>query len=146
MAVLPTAMAGAIFQLNKYRGRFHGEISPAMPRGCRSVKLNATLSVMCASDSVCKIAVGDLRIRFACCRFDVVEVFPADWLNEFAADEITDSDLRFGHSKLHPGIYRDSSRPSHKATAWQATSLGMTRKPGGSTNLPLMKFLIRADS
>src|SRR5256886_10244196 len=25
MAVLPTAMAGAIFQLNKYRGRFHGE-------------------------------------------------------------------------------------------------------------------------
>src|SRR6266496_2282520 len=37
MAVFPTAMAGAIFQLNKQRGRFHGEISPAMPRGWRSV-------------------------------------------------------------------------------------------------------------
>src|SRR5205823_10878555 len=37
MAVFPTAMAGAIFQLNKYSGRFHGEINPAMPRGCRSV-------------------------------------------------------------------------------------------------------------
>src|SRR5206468_4459361 len=37
MAVLPTAMAGAIFQLNKYSGRFHGEINPAMPRGWRSL-------------------------------------------------------------------------------------------------------------
>src|SRR5439155_7100156 len=37
MAVLPTAIAGAIFQLNKYSGKFHGEINPAMPRGCRSV-------------------------------------------------------------------------------------------------------------
>src|SRR5207249_5701728 len=37
MAVLPTAMAGAIFQLNKYRGKFQGEMSPAMPRGWRRV-------------------------------------------------------------------------------------------------------------
>src|SRR5439155_10506226 len=37
MAVLPTAMAGAIFQLNKYSGKFHGEINPAMPRGWRNV-------------------------------------------------------------------------------------------------------------
>src|SRR6266480_7540736 len=37
IAVLPTAMAGAIFQLNKYSGKFHGEIKPAMPRGCRKV-------------------------------------------------------------------------------------------------------------
>src|SRR5213082_443091 len=37
MAVLPTAMAGAIFQLSKYSGRFHGEINPAIPRGWRSV-------------------------------------------------------------------------------------------------------------
>ena len=33
IAVFPTAIAGAIFQLNKYSGRFHGEISPTMPRG-----------------------------------------------------------------------------------------------------------------
>ena len=37
IAVFPTVMAGAIFQLNKYRGRFQGEIRPAMPRGCRKV-------------------------------------------------------------------------------------------------------------
>src|ERR1700730_9542674 len=30
MAVLPTARAGAIFQLNKYRGRFQGDVSPAV--------------------------------------------------------------------------------------------------------------------
>src|SRR5438874_12704818 len=33
MAVLPTAIAGAIFQVSKYNGRFHGEINPAIPRG-----------------------------------------------------------------------------------------------------------------
>src|SRR5947207_7273428 len=33
IAVLPTAMAGAIFQLNKYRGKFQGEIKPVIPRG-----------------------------------------------------------------------------------------------------------------
>src|SRR5437879_9018544 len=37
IAVLPTAMAGAIFQLSKYSGRFHGEINHAIPRGWRSV-------------------------------------------------------------------------------------------------------------
>ena len=35
--VLPVASAGAIFQVNRYSGRFHGEISPATPRGRRSV-------------------------------------------------------------------------------------------------------------
>ena len=33
----PAAMAGAIFQLSRYSGRFQGEISPATPRGCRRV-------------------------------------------------------------------------------------------------------------
>ena len=33
----PAAMAGAIFQLRRYSGRFQGEISPATPRGCRMV-------------------------------------------------------------------------------------------------------------
>src|SRR5207248_6251846 len=32
-AVLPTAIAGAIFQLSRYSGRFQGEINPAIPRG-----------------------------------------------------------------------------------------------------------------
>ena len=32
--VLPAAIAGAIFQVNKYRGRFQGEIQPATPIGC----------------------------------------------------------------------------------------------------------------
>ncbi|CAI8436266.1 MAG: Uncharacterised protein [Cryomorphaceae bacterium] len=31
--VFPAAKAGAIFQLNKYKGRFHGEIQPATPIG-----------------------------------------------------------------------------------------------------------------
>ena len=35
--VLPVAMAGAIFQVNRYSGRFQGEMSPATPRGRRSV-------------------------------------------------------------------------------------------------------------
>ena len=29
----PVAKAGAIFQLNRYKGRFHGEIHPTMPSG-----------------------------------------------------------------------------------------------------------------
>ena len=33
--VLPAASAGAIFQVNRYSGRFHGEMQPATPRGCR---------------------------------------------------------------------------------------------------------------
>ena len=36
-AVQPVASAGATFQVNRYSGRFHGEISPATPRGARSV-------------------------------------------------------------------------------------------------------------
>src|SRR5262249_38326056 len=35
--VLPVARAGATFQVNRYSGRFHGEISPATPRGWRRV-------------------------------------------------------------------------------------------------------------
>ena len=35
--VLPVAIAGAIFQVKRYSGRFHGEMSPATPRGRRSV-------------------------------------------------------------------------------------------------------------
>jgi hypothetical protein len=29
----PVARAGAIFQVNKYSGRFHGEIQPTIPIG-----------------------------------------------------------------------------------------------------------------
>ena len=32
-AVFPVAKAGAIFHVKRYSGRFHGEISPATPRG-----------------------------------------------------------------------------------------------------------------
>ena len=35
--VLPAASAGAIFQVNRYSGRFHGEIVPTTPSGWRSV-------------------------------------------------------------------------------------------------------------
>ena len=35
--VLPAARAGAIFQVNRYRGRFHGEIVPTTPSGWRRV-------------------------------------------------------------------------------------------------------------
>ena len=31
--VLPAARAGATFQVNRYSGRFHGEMHPATPRG-----------------------------------------------------------------------------------------------------------------
>src|SRR5690554_5531152 len=37
--VLPAAKAGAIFQLNKYKGRFQGEMHPTTPKGSRRVKL-----------------------------------------------------------------------------------------------------------
>ena len=37
MTQLPAAMAGAIFQVKRYKGRFQGEIHPTMPIGCRSV-------------------------------------------------------------------------------------------------------------
>ena len=33
MTQLPAARAGAIFQVNKYKGRFQGEIHPTMPMG-----------------------------------------------------------------------------------------------------------------
>jgi hypothetical protein len=36
-AVFPVASAGATFHVNKYNGKFQGEISPATPRGLRSV-------------------------------------------------------------------------------------------------------------
>src|SRR5690606_26533119 len=45
--VFPAAIAGAIFQVNKYNGRFHGEIQPTTPSGWRKVKFivfNPTLS------------------------------------------------------------------------------------------------------
>ncbi len=35
--VQPAANAGAIFQVNRYKGRFHGLMHPATPVGCRSV-------------------------------------------------------------------------------------------------------------
>lgn len=31
-------IAGAIFQVSKYNGRFHGEIKPATPTGYKSIK------------------------------------------------------------------------------------------------------------
>src|SRR5258708_34514950 len=34
--VLPAASAGAIFQVNRYSGRFHGEMQPTTPTGARS--------------------------------------------------------------------------------------------------------------
>ncbi len=34
---LPEASAGTIFQVNRYNGKFHGEIHPAIPTGWRSV-------------------------------------------------------------------------------------------------------------
>ena len=38
--VLPDIKAGAIFQVNKYKGRFHGEIQPTTPRGERVIKFD----------------------------------------------------------------------------------------------------------
>jgi len=35
--VLPAASAGAIFQVNRYSGRFHGEIVATTPSGWRNV-------------------------------------------------------------------------------------------------------------
>ena len=35
--VFPVASAGAIFHVNRYSGRFHGEMHPATPRGRLSV-------------------------------------------------------------------------------------------------------------
>ncbi len=35
--VLPAASAGAIFQVNRYSGRFHGLMQPTTPSGCRRV-------------------------------------------------------------------------------------------------------------
>ncbi len=34
---LPVASAGAIFQVNRYSGRFHGLMQPTTPSGWRSV-------------------------------------------------------------------------------------------------------------
>ena len=31
--VFPLARAGAIFQVNKYKGKFHGEMQAATPKG-----------------------------------------------------------------------------------------------------------------
>ena len=53
----PAAIAGAIFQVKRYKGKFQGEIQPTTPIDCRSVKFTAlkpTLS--CASDENCVIA------------------------------------------------------------------------------------------
>ena len=35
--VLPVASAGAIFQVNRYSGRFHGEMQATTPSGWRKV-------------------------------------------------------------------------------------------------------------
>jgi hypothetical protein len=37
ITVHPAASAGAIFQVNRYNGRFHGEIQPTTPMGVREV-------------------------------------------------------------------------------------------------------------
>ena len=50
-------MAGAIFQVNKYNGKFQGEIHPTTPIACLKVKFmvsNPTLS--CASLANCVMA------------------------------------------------------------------------------------------
>ena len=36
--VFPAANAGAIFHVNKYNGKFQGEIAPTTPKGCFKVK------------------------------------------------------------------------------------------------------------
>ena len=46
----PEANAGAIFQVNRYKGRFHGEMQPTTPSGCFKVKLMVFLPMLsCAS-------------------------------------------------------------------------------------------------
>ena len=35
--VFPAAKAGAIFQVNRYSGKFHGEMQATTPMGCRNV-------------------------------------------------------------------------------------------------------------
>src|SRR4029079_4464067 len=40
--VFPAASAGAIFQVNRYSGRFHGEMQPTTPSGWRKVHFSAS--------------------------------------------------------------------------------------------------------
>ena len=55
--VLPAASAGAIFQVNKYSGKFQGEIHPTTPMGCRSVKFIVLSPILsCASLENCVMA------------------------------------------------------------------------------------------
>ena len=58
MTQFPAAKAGAIFQENKYKGKFHGEIQPTIPIGLRVVKFTPTPSIKCDSDETCSQAVA----------------------------------------------------------------------------------------
>src|SRR3546814_20000690 len=50
--VLPAASAGAIFQVNRYSGRFHGELVATTPRGWRRVQFSPA-APGCASVENC---------------------------------------------------------------------------------------------
>ena len=64
---LPAASAGAIFQVKRYRGRFQGEITPAIPTGCRITVLIACSPVLSISlRSVC--AASAKKRRFCTAR------------------------------------------------------------------------------
>jgi hypothetical protein len=58
--VHPNAMQGAIFHVRRYRGMFHGEMSPKTPTGdrCSYVRVLGCPSINRTAPSSCKIYVA----------------------------------------------------------------------------------------
>ena len=70
---------------------------------------------------ITRIAVGDLRIRFARRRLNIVEITAADWLNKLAVDEILN--LRVGfHQSRAPAFARLWRRKRETANIEYRTS------------------------
>ena len=103
---------------------------------------------------IATVAVGDLRIRFAGRRFDVVEIFPADRLNKLAVDEVLnlesvqqarDRNLskrtfnapRYFASPRRTGgptfnsesVFRPASQPGREKNVAKCSSLRVTASP-----------------
>ena len=67
--------------------------------GVRDQSANAFSAAATASSTSRLSLSGDLRIRLARRRLDVVEIFAADRLNELAVDEVSDLEWFSGHGR-----------------------------------------------
>ena len=78
---------------------------------------------------IARVAVRNLRVRLSCRRLDIVEIFPANGVNELAVDEVFDLSWLF----LHSGYCKRQARAAQRRlqnpeiVRGVSTSLDMTK-------------------